>query len=46
MSGFSVGPEKEVPLSKRHPPYKANLRHAEGVALQEGDYPYFWESLL
>ena len=33
MSGFNVGPEKEVPLSKGHPPYKANLRPAEGVAL-------------
>ena len=29
--GFNVGPEKEVPLSKGHPPYKANLRPAEDL---------------
>ena len=33
ISGFNVGPEKEVPLSKGHPPYKANLRHVKEVAL-------------
>ena len=27
------GLKKKYHLSKGHPPYKANLRHAEGVAL-------------
>ena len=33
MSGFSEGLKKKYPLSKGHPPYKANLVPAEGVAL-------------
>ena len=33
MSGFNVGLKKKYPLSKGHPPYKANLRPAEEVAL-------------
>ena len=33
MSGFNVGLKQKYPLSKGHPPYKANVRPAEEVAL-------------